>query len=717
MTTESCDSLNDVVEIPTTISIDAKKFNPEILPELKAKKIWVLWRYEYNPNGDKPKKCPYTQYGFEAKSNDSKRWGFFSEVEAVYQQNTDKYDGIGFMLDGYGIVVIDYDRNWKEPVDPSLTYTERSPSGIGYHQICRGKKPGADCTAKEIDIEMYEKGHFMTYTEDIAEGSPIDIIETPELIQAVYNKIRAAKKENSVSGSSDITICQMSDNEVLLKCKSGKDKVKFETLYNGEWEKIGYGSQSEADEALCWMLANHTQNMEQIDNLFKRSGLYRDKWDRSDYKKDTIAGAIKLVNANPFRKYFVEKKFVIKLLADDLMSECKFKTMQDTKEIFIYENGVYKANGRDRILQLAQNKLQNFYNPARCNDTATYIATVTLINRDLFNTSKTIINLKNGLYDLEEEELKPHTPEFLSTMQIPVKHDSNAKCPKIEKFFSEVVSEQDDQVLLEWFGYSMVPDTRMQKAIMLIGEGLNGKGVLLKLLTRFIGAENCSGESLQDLETDKFSVSQLYGKLLNIHADLPSTKISENSGFKQLTGGDRMHGQRKFQDQFLFDNTTRLIFSANEIPSVSKNEFAYFRRWILIQFPHQFKGKADNKNLIYELTTEEELSGLLNLALEAMKGLLEQGHFSYNLSVDEVEALYKLKSNNVELFAEECIIMSGDELEKGILLEAYVKWCKMNCVNAFGPTIFANKLKELGYKPGKGTVGERKPVWYDIALK
>ena len=61
----------------------------------------------------------------------------------------------------------------------------------------------------------------------------------------------------------------------------------------------------------------------------------------------------------------------------------------------------------------------------------------------------------------------------------------------------------------------------------------------------------------------------------------------------------------------------------DQIPSVSKNEFAYFRRWILIQFLHQFKGKADNKYLFDELNTEEELSGLLNLALKALKGLLK----------------------------------------------------------------------------------------------
>src|SRR5665647_177912 len=183
--TENSSSIHDehiinAVEIPSTISIAVKKFNPEILPELKARKIWVLWKYMPQTDG-KPKKKPCMPNWTDAKPNDPETWSIFDEVLSAYQHDKN-FDGIGFMLNDSGIVVIDYDKNWTEQIDPSLTYTERSPSGKGYHQICNGKKPGTACTAKEIDVEIYEKGHFMTYTEDIVEGSPIDIIETPELI-------------------------------------------------------------------------------------------------------------------------------------------------------------------------------------------------------------------------------------------------------------------------------------------------------------------------------------------------------------------------------------------------------------------------------------------------------------------------------------------------------------------------------------------------------
>jgi len=499
------------------------------------------------------------------------------------------------------------------------------------------------------------------------------------------------------------------------KCQKDRDKDKFAKLYAGDWSE--YDSPSETDQALCYMFANYTQDRNQIARLFNGSKLYDKKLDRPDYKQDTIEHAIDFVNKNPFKKYFMNSKFVIKLLADDLMSEYRFATMQDNKEIFIYENGVYRTNGRDRILQLAQQKLQNYSTPARGIEVAKHIETATLVNRDLFNTSKTIINLKNGLYDLTEDKFKDHNPNLLSTIQLSVSYDPSAKCPRIEKFLSDVVSERDKQVLLEWAGYSMIPDTCMQKAVMLIGEGKNGKGVFLKLLTQFIGAVNCSGESLQDLETDKFSVAQLYGKLLNIHADLPSTNISENSVFKQLVGGDRMRGERKFQAPFNFDNTARLIFSANQVPTVSKKEYAYFRRWILLTFPNKFEGGDDKKNLLEELITDEELSGLLNKALLALKELLHKSEFSYELNIEQVEELYTIKSDNVAAFANDCIVASVNDLDKNILYEAYCQWCKAKGEKPFGKNAVSIRLNKLGYIAIRLTTGVKPWFWEGISIK
>ena len=262
----------------------------------------------------------------------------------------------------------------------------------------------------------------------------------------------------------------------------------------------------------------------------------------------------------------------------------------------------------------------------------------------------------------------------------------------------------------------MIPDTRMQKAVMLIGVGSNGKGVFLKLLTEFIGMDNTSGESLQNLESDKFAVANLHGKLLNIFPDLASSKLYDNTMFKILVGGDLIRGEKKFETAYQFENTARIIFSANKIPSVQKDEYAYFRRWILIEFPHNFEGKKDYKKLIYKLTTEEELSGLLNEAIEALKGLLENGEFSYNKTIEEVERMYQIKSDSVAAFADECVLMSSEDTLKAVVFEAYVNWCKKNGVKPESNNTFGKRFKSLGYHWVRESIGERKNYWEGISI-
>jgi putative DNA primase/helicase len=710
--------------------------------KMKEHDQWLYTRLVERPDGTFSKP-PCDENGYNIDATNPNNLTGFENAFTTCKASLGKLSGLGFSIQPSSpIKAMDFDHvydpdtgEWNQQAWEELkslnTRVEWSPSYNGFHlfftspiELDNGNKTQPDGTKREI----YFENHYLTVTGEVVQGFPTTINEVdPELIIQLYDKWFPGKR---ISGKAEVkepvqnTSCTVNDthtsytdNDVQQKCRKSRDKVKFEGLYNGDWNKLGYGTQSEADEALLYQFAQHTQNVEQIVRLFSGSKLYDEKCHRSDYLRNSTIKAIGKVNENPFKKYFVEKTFVIKSLADDLMSEYRFVTMQDTKEIFIYENGVYQPNGRDRILQLAQLKLQNYYSPDRCNNTATYIATATGIDRKLFNTSKTIINYKNGLFDLEEDKFKPHTPNLLSTIQIPVSYNPDAQCPKTVKFLYEVVSEQDVPVLLELIGYCMIPDTRMEKSVMLIGEGKNGKSVFLKLLTLFIGGENTCHASLDQLVGDKFIAADLYGKLANISAETPAKKLQDHKTFNALVSGDIIHAQKKNKDPFDFKNTARLIFSANEVPPIANGDYAYFRRWILIMFPHKFEGKDDNKNLIFELTTEEELSGLLNLALEALKGLLKKGQFSYNLTIDEVEKLYSQKSNTVKAFADECIVASVDDLEKYKLYEAYVNWCRMKGEKPLGSTKFAGELVDLNYHIFRAGYGDRQAMVEGVALR
>jgi putative DNA primase/helicase len=358
------------------------------------------------------------------------------------------------------------------------------------------------------------------------------------------------------------------------------------------------------------------------------------------------------------------------------MQKHRFVTFEDTREVMVYRNGVYVPNGENVIAKVVQDALGDYSKKHHIAEIVNYIQIETSVPRSAINHDTTKINVKNGLYNLETGELEPHSPDFISIVQIPVYYDPDADCPRIKNFFEDVLRPEHIQVMCEFIGYSMIPDTRLEKAMMLLGKGANGKSVLLSLLGEFIGEDNTSHESLHGLENDPYSVAELYGKLLNIFPDLASSTIYENKSFKMLTGDEgKIRARKIYREPFSFKNTARLIFSANHLPPVPGDNFAYFRRWILLEFPNTFEGKDADKNLIDKLTTQEELSGLFNLAVRALRKLLENGEYSYDLSTTEVQRMYRINSDPIAAFADECVVYSESDCLKITMLECYNRWC------------------------------------------
>ena len=254
------------------------------------------------------------------------------------------------------------------------------------------------------------------------------------------------------------------------------------------------------------------------------------------------------------------------------------------------------------------------------------------------------------------DELKPHTPEYLSFVQFPVKYDANAACPKIIKFLTQVLSKEDISTIVRVFGYCLYRSAMYEKAVMLIGPGRNGKSVLIKLIEALVGHENVSHASLQELLSDRFASADLYCKLVNTYVDLEADKLINTGRFKTLVSGDSIRVQKKHQQAFSFRNYAKLIFSTNKIPESEDRSYAYYRRWVILSFDRVFEGQDEDTGLIKKLTTTHDLSGLLNLALKGLKKLIKEGGFK-DVSVEKIKQQYEHNASIVRQFIDEqCII-------------------------------------------------------------
>lgn len=430
------------------------------------------------------------------------------------------------------------------------------------------------------------------------------------------------------------------------------------------------------------------------------------------------------------------------VVAEHILENAHIFSMRDNKQIYLYKDGVYKNEDTEALLDTEIRNVHNEYYAKYWNEanpgfplthvpkaTAKYVSEVlayirayTHITRDSIEENQDrYINLKNGLFNLETWELEPHTPEIKLIRQIPVFYNEDAKCPQISKFLHDVVAEPDIDLLCEIAGYCLTTDCSHQKAFMLYGVGSNGKSVFLALLEALVGGENTSAESLQRLEFDKYRTAKLYGKLVNICGDIPDSKMHKSEVFKKLTSGlDLIDGENKYQDSFHFRNTAKLVFSANVLPEGKKDK-AYYRRWVLVQFPNNFEGGKEDKTLITKLKDPEELSGFLNLALQGLKRLKENGKFSNDKSVEDTQREYEFNSNPIAAFMDECTKESQGDIDAIILYSTYTLWAEVSNKNATAYNQWGKELKKLGYenyrdnKPGTNCT-KKVTYWCNIAL-
>ncbi len=505
----------------------------------------------------------------------------------------------------------------------------------------------------------------------------------------------------------DCFVVYDSDYATIPQVRQAQDRLAEHLKQKGANAKVVYlppksdGGKQGADDFLA---ASHT-----IDELIALATEAEPLVKRRGYIIESKDGKLKLDLAR---------------LVKDLLAEYYLATLVDTHEILVYRNGIWKPRGQEFIERECQRRVdsEDLLTRYKINEVLGHIQRTTYCDRSTFNREKWVINLENGLLDVRTKELKPHTPKLFSTIRIPVTYDPQADCPGIKQFLREVLKPEDIPIVEELFGYCLIPDYSIQKAFLFLGDGANGKSTFLELLKSFLDKDNCAHISLQDIESQRFAAAELFGKLANLFADIPSTKLPHVGLFKMLTGGDSIGAEKKFKDRFAFNNYARLIFSTNKPPKVEEDTLAFWRRWIFINFPNKFEGKKADKRLILKLTKKEELSGLLNTALGGLERLLNLQGYSHELSAEEIAEWYQRASDPIYVFVEDVCEANPDAwISKDDLYDAFAEYCDRQNIPRIGKESFGRALKNArnvhATSQRRGTRGAQTYGWKGIELK
>lgn len=320
-----------------------------------------------------------------------------------------------------------------------------------------------------------------------------------------------------------------------------------------------------------------------------------------------------------------------------------------------------------------------------------------LIQKDVreLNSNPFIINLRNGLYNLIEDTLLPHSPEFCSTVQLAVSYDKEAKCPQFKEFLTQSMGGDMEQVKLiqEMMGYFLIPVNYAQKCFVIVGAAGAGKSVLLRVLNDILlGKENVSNVSWQALN-ERFKTAELFGKLANIFADLPTKNIDDNGIFKALVGEDYLTVEKKNQNPFSFSCTARLLFSCNSIPkNYGDRSEGFYRRLIIIRFNHTVPPENRDPNLIDKFRAEAD--GIFLFALEGLKRLISNDYIFSETDKNKKELQqYREDSDSVLSFIRECCVLNKEySVGSTELFNVYKAYCEECGLKPYSHRMFVQQL-------------------------
>ncbi|MGM9936133.1 MAG: phage/plasmid primase, P4 family, partial [Candidatus Ornithomonoglobus sp.] len=329
----------------------------------------------------------------------------------------------------------------------------------------------------------------------------------------------------------------------------------------------------------------------------------------------------------------------------------------DKESVYVYENGIYTPYNNNML-----NGLIGEFIPTRHRNINTLDNTRRLLladkshvrKHDDINNNERYINFKNGLYDVKERKLIPHTPDIIYTTQLNGDYEAdNMHMPVFEKFINDLctsdgsVDESKKALLQEWTGLliSNIPVYKVKKCLILYSPlGNTGKSQYLGLLSDIVGVENTSSIELQKLSDEKgnkFALGFLFGKRLNIVGDQQYVDIGTSSVFKQLTGGDTVNCEPKGQAAFSYRFRGGLVFACNDLPGFTDDKGGHiFERMCIIPCDNPIPEEKRIGDLL-DLMLKEK-AAIINWALLGLHRLIDnQYKFTESYSVYQTTEEYR----------------------------------------------------------------------------
>jgi P4 family phage/plasmid primase-like protien len=215
------------------------------------------------------------------------------------------------------------------------------------------------------------------------------------------------------------------------------------------------------------------------------------------------------------------------------------------------------------------------------------------IRCDSMDADPNLIALKNGVFNLKTKELYDPSPKYKVSKLIEIEYDKDADCPTFDNFLNSVFNGDQEHIknILRLGGYALsnVHPSEVEKMFLFLGEGSNGKSVLIRVLQTLFHQSQQSSLSIEQLTTDNFKRVDLSTSRVNFCTEMNANQRIKNDGeLKRIISGEWLTIDRKFAPPMSIRVQSIIIMASNSMPQTSDSTYAMARRMVVFPFKNTY---------------------------------------------------------------------------------------------------------------------------------
>ena len=420
-------------------------------------------------------------------------------------------------------------------------------------------------------------------------------------------------------------------------------------------------------------------------------------------------------------------------VADELQRRYEFVTIRKSSEILLYNGKIYNNYQAETIIKEETNKLIPNCSKHHRNEALDKIKVRTFVDIEKFDADPNLITVENGILNLETLELKPHTPEHLSRVLLPVEYHT-PKYKDIEKNLKDTLfwkylkssftvngkfKKQNFETVLEIIASPIIKRHVDEKAFMFLGKGENGKSVCLDYIQSILGKDNVKNISLQDIAEDKFMRANLSGMSANIFPDLEQNELRHTGKIKAITSNEGIEVQHKHQTAFTLHPFVKLMFSCNRFPKVFDQSQGFFRRWLIVKWERDFENDPARIPYLREkLADNQEEKNLVFSSLVGIANKLNSiGKFTHSKDWKTIRKEWNENADPIDDFDQNYIVDSDTHKTKRETYHFYKEVMLEKGETPIGIGRFSKAFAEYRDEDRVEIDGRTQRAWLNISFK